>query len=141
MASILATGLSSIFAAFAFSGAGVLMHRLDKNGYEAEIKRHNKALEDLAKAKEKFYENEVRQHDRIQQLRQQLADANNDIEGTNKALDTLRKVRSIQYEGQTFDREPQLNDFYEPSSEMKEYQYLVVVGLGIGAGFLTYKYI
>lgn len=87
------------FAALSFAGAGYLFKYFDKNGYEAELKRHNSALENLASAKEKFYENEVRQHDRIQELRQQLADANHDLEDTNKALDLLRKVQSIQYKG------------------------------------------
>lgn len=141
MASIIGTGLSSLFAAFAFSGAGILMKHLDKNGYEEEMKRHNKALEDLTKAKEAFYENEVKQHDKIQQLRQQLADANRDIEDTNKALDTLRQVQTIQYNDRTFSREPQLNDFYKSSNEMKEYQYLIIGGVGIGVGYIANKLI
>ena len=32
----------------AFAGAGFLLSKLNHNGYEDEIKRHNKALEDLA---------------------------------------------------------------------------------------------
>ena len=46
---------------------GYLFKVFDKNGYEAEIKRHNRALEDLAKLKELFHENEVK-HDRIKKL-------------------------------------------------------------------------
>ena len=36
-----ATVGSSLFAALAFSGAGYLFHLLDRDGYSAEIKRHN----------------------------------------------------------------------------------------------------
>ena len=72
--------------------------------YEDEIKRHTKALEDLQKAKETFYQNEVKQHDKLQQLRQQLVDSKNDIVTTDKALDQLRQVQSIQYNGKTFNR-------------------------------------
>ena len=82
MASIVGSLLQTTFAAVSFAGAGYLFKAFDKNGYEAEIKRHNKALEVLAKAKELFYQNEVKERDRIQQLRQQLADANIDIENT-----------------------------------------------------------
>ena len=139
MAGIIGGGIQSLFAAFAFSGAGLLLKHLDKNAYEAEAKRHNRALEDLTRAKEQFYENEVKQHDRIQELRQQLADANHDIEDTNKALDMLRQVRTIRFKNTKFDREPRLSDFYKPNEEMRDYQYLVMGGLGVGAGYLIYK--
>ena len=139
MASLIGGFLQTTFAAVSFAGAGYLFKALDKNGYEAEMERHNKALEDLAKAKETFYQNEVKQHDMIQQLRQQLADANKDIDSTNKALDLLKQVQSIQYNGKTFDREPQLSDFYKPSEEMKNYQCLVIGSIGVGAGYVIYK--
>ena len=93
MASLVRSFLQTTFAAVSFAGAGYLFKSFDKNGYEAEIKRHNKALEDLAKAKEAFYQNKVKQHDRIMQLRQQLADANKDIGETNRALEQLRQVQ------------------------------------------------
>ena len=99
MASIIGGMLQTAFAGLAFAGSGYLFKMLDKNGYEAEMKRHNKALEELAASKEKFYENEVKQRDRIQQLRQELSDANEDLERTNKALDNLRRVQTIQYNG------------------------------------------
>ena len=139
MASLVRSFLQTTFAAVSFAGAGYLFKSFDKNGYEAEIKRHNKALEDLAKAKEAFYQNEVKQHDRIMQLRQQLADANKDIGETNRALEQLRQVQSIQYNGKTFNREPQLNDFYKPSDEMKEYQYITIGVVGVGSGYLLSK--
>lgn len=56
MASVLAGGAQSLFAAIAFSEAGVLFRHLDKNGYEKEIGRHNRAVEELARAKEKWYD-------------------------------------------------------------------------------------
>ena len=71
------------------------------------MKRHNQALEDLAKAKELFYENEVREHDRIQELRQKIADANADMKQTNNALDFLKKVQSIKYNGKVFHKRPE----------------------------------
>ena len=139
MASVVAGGLQSLFAAISFSAAGLLFKHLDSNRYEAEMERHNEALETLSKAKEKFYENEVLKHDKIQQLRQQLSDANQDIEETNKSLDLLRQVKTIEFQGVKYDREPELSDFYKESPEMKEYQYLVMTAIGIGAGYLAYK--
>ena len=49
-----------IFNAIAFSATGFLFSKLNHPGYEAEMKRHNKALELLAKSKEDFYEQQVK---------------------------------------------------------------------------------
>ena len=40
---------------------------------------------------------EIKRHDRIQQLRQELSDANADINETNKALDELRQIQLMKY--------------------------------------------
>lgn len=72
-------------------------------GYEAEIKRQN----------------EVMKKDRIQELREQLSDANKDINYTNKALNELRWIQMVEYGGLKFIREPQLSEYYKPSKEMQ----------------------
>ena len=41
--------IQTTFAAISFAGIGYLFKVFDKNGYEAELKRHNRALQDLAK--------------------------------------------------------------------------------------------
>lgn len=80
------------------------------------------------------------------QLRRQLSSASADINDTNHSLDLLKKVqdeirkaKSIQFEGKNFSSEPQLNDFYKPSVEMKQYQLLFIGGVGIGAGCIVHK--
>ena len=52
----------------AFAAAEILFSKLNHTGYEAKITRHNEALEDLAKAKEAWYENEVAKKDKIEQV-------------------------------------------------------------------------
>ena len=61
MASVVAGGL---FNATAFAGAGYVFHKLDKNGYEKEMKRHE-AMEKLSKKKEKWYEKTVEKKNKI----------------------------------------------------------------------------
>ena len=139
MASVVASMTQTVFAGLAFAGSGYLFKMFDKINYEVEIKRHNKALEDLAKAKETFYENEVKQRDKIEELKQELADANNYIENTNRALDMLRKVQTVEYNNMKFDREPKLSDFYQQSDEMNKYQYITIGVIGIGSGYLLSK--
>ena len=136
MAAIAGSVLQTTFAAVSFAGAGFLFKMFDHNGYAAEMKRHNKSLEQLADAKEKFYENEVRQHDRIQQLQHQLELANQDMVATNKALDALAQIRSISFGERRFTREPTLDDFYKPSSEMHQYQQYASVAIGVGTVLL-----
>lgn len=130
--------VQTVFAALSFAGAGWLFQHLNKSGYEKETKRHNKALEELAKAKESFYENEVKNRDRIQQLRQRIKDAKDDIMDTNAALDELRRVQTVHYNGRRFSRPPRINDFYKPSKEMNEYQTVVSGAVGVGTGLLAY---
>ena len=62
MASVVAGGL---FNAVAFAGAGYVFHKLDKKGYEDEMKRHNLAMEQLTTAKEKWYEKTVEKKTRL----------------------------------------------------------------------------
>ena len=133
MASVAAVG---VFNALAFAGAGYLFKMIDKNGYEKEIKRHNLAMEELSKAKEKWYENQVEKKNKIQEMRQELSDANADINATNKALENLQKIT---YKGKTFTREPQTYDYYEPPDEMKDYLHLAVGVAGLVGGWGIHK--
>ena len=62
---------------------------LDKDGYNKEIKRHDLALEKFNRDKEKFDEEEILKHDRENQLRREIEDANRDMNATDKSLDNL----------------------------------------------------
>ena len=121
MASLVAGG---IFNAVAFAGAGFLFSKLNHQGYDDEMKRHNKALEDLAKASQAWSEREVARKNRIAKLRLELGDANTDFEKTNWAVKLLEKSSSIV-------TQPTIHNFYEPSSEMKKYQDLTIGVVGL----------
>ena len=68
-------------------------------------------------------------------LRQELSDVNADMNETNKTLDELRQIQSVKY------KEPQLNYFYKPSDEMKEYQHITAGVIGNSSGYLLFKYL
>ena len=51
MASVVAGGL---FNAITFAGAGYVFHKLDKNGCEKKMKRHDEAMEKLNADKVKW---------------------------------------------------------------------------------------
>ena len=88
------TVVGGLFNAVAFAGAGFLFSKLNHTGYEKEIKRHNEAMEKLAKDKEKWYEEQVKRKEEIEKLRQQLSDANADINRTNMSLKTLAEINN-----------------------------------------------
>ena len=129
MTSVVAGGL---FNAVAFAGAGYVFHKLDKSGYEEEMKRHNEDMEKLSKAKEKLYQKTVEKKNKIALLRQKLFDANKDLNATNEALHKLRTAMDELDESQ----EPTLSDYYKPSNKMKMYTNVVTGVIGSVSGVL-----
>ena len=95
-----------LFNAVAFAGAGYVFHKLDKKGYEDEMKRHNLAMEQLTAAREKWYEKTVDKKNKIALLRQCLNDAKKDLDDTNEALQNLRTAMD-----ENVGPEPTLNDY------------------------------
>ena len=134
MTSIVAGG---IFNAVAFAGSGFLFSKLNHNGYEDEIKRHNKFLEDLAQAKQAWTERETARKNKILRLRLERADADKDFERANRALRLLQKVKKAS----AVDHELTIHDFYEPPNEMKKYQDIMVGGIGLVTGASIMKVI
>ena len=112
-----------------------MFHKLDKNGYEKEMKRHDEAMEKLNREKEKWYERTVEKKNKIALLRQRLLDADKDLVRGNEALHNLRTATEELEE----DKEPTLNDYYEPSDEMKMYMNVVTGVIGLVSGFLVTK--
>ena len=138
------TVVGGLFNAVAFAGAGFLFSKLNHTGYEKEIKRHNEGMEKLSEAKEKWYKKQVEKKEQIEKLRQQLSDANADINRTNMSLKTLsemnNRVKSLEQEYNTAEEnKPKLEDYYKPSDEMKEYQNVAFFLVGISVGYIFYK--
>ncbi|CAB4005765.1 Hypothetical predicted protein [Paramuricea clavata] len=126
--------VGGLFNAVAFAGAGLLFSRLNHNGYKEEVRRHNQALEELAKTKEKFYESEVKRRNDEARRRAEILDANADIEDTNKALENLRNY-TRRMDATVLDRKPKLEDYYQPSDEMKKYEIITMSLLGVGGAY------
>ena len=138
MASIVAGGL---FNAVAFAGAGYLFQHINKNGYEKETKRHDLAMERLARAQQEWNQKDIERQEKIAALRQERNDANADFGNINKALKDYEKVTELVYEGKKFTRKPHVWDFYDPSDEMKEYMTLAIGPMGLVGGWTGGKII
>ena len=70
-------------------------------------------------------------------LRQEIEDANKDFRDTNEALGELRLAKEDLDEHE--DIEPKLENYYEPSDEMKMYMNVVTGVVGSVSGFLVTK--
>ena len=114
-----------------------MFHKLDKNGYEEEMKRHDEAMERLNRDKEKWYEKTVEKKNKLALLRQELNDANKDLDATNDALHAYRKAMEDldDYEK----TEPTLGNYYQPSDEMKMYMNVVTGVVGSVSGVVVVK--
>ena len=93
------------------------------------MKRHDEAMEKLSAEKEKWYEKTVEKKNKIALLRQKLSDANKDIDDTNEALQKLGLALEDLSDQEQI--EPKLNDYYDPSDEMKMYMNVVTGVIGL----------
>ncbi len=125
-----------IFNAFAF--AGYLFKMINSDGYGEEIKRHNLAMEQLTRARQEWNQKEIKQREKIAELRQERSDANEDFKEINKSL---KDYKTLVFKGKKFTREPRIWDFYNPSDEMKEYMTLAIGTIGLVGGWTGEKII
>ncbi len=126
-----------IFNAF----AGYLFKMINRDGYGEEIKIHNLAMEQLARARQEWNQKEIEQRAKQAKLRQERSNANEDFKEINKSLKDYKKVTTLVFDGKKFTREPHIWDFYNPSDEMKEYMTLTIGTIGLVGGWTGEKII
>ncbi|CAB3978273.1 Gastrula zinc finger [Paramuricea clavata] len=110
----------------------------DKNGYAKEAHRHNIAMENLTAEREKYLEEVTDRRNKIAQLKSELAEADKDINSTNKSLELVRRISELTRKAMP--RTPQLSNHYKPSPEMEEYITifsLITGGVYRGIDWLT----
>ena len=129
-----------LFNAVAFAGAGYLFQKFNKDGYDEETRRHNLALEKLERARQEWNQKDIERQEKMAALRREKENANEDFKNINKALRNYEKATLI-FDGKKFTRQPHIWDFYEPSSEMKEYMTLAIGTVGLVGGWTGQKII
>ena len=127
--------LGGLFNAVAFAGAGYMFSKFNKDGYKEETKRHDLAMEQLAKAQQEWNQKDIERQEKIAALRQERNNANADFKNINKALKDYEKVTELVYDGKKFTRKPHIWDFYDPSDEMKEYMTIAIGSMGLVGGW------
>ena len=80
----------------------------------------------------------------MEKIRQQLSDVNTDINRINKSFENLEKinyrVKKLQNEYQEEENVPKLENYYTPSKEMKEYQNIFFLLIGVSGGYFIHKF-
>ena len=128
----------AIVNGLAFTGSGYLFKNLDKNGYEAEMKRHNQAQEKLQKANAEWEEHRKQTIDYVNLQLKKENQATTDFNNVDRSLmlyNELHPSNKVQLQ-----KKPELNDFYTPNSEMRNYEYLWIISGLIATGFVV-KYL
>ena len=121
---------SSIVQAISFVGAQWLFSQFDHKGYSEEMKRQDKAIEMLTDARNKFFEEAQTRKEELAKLEAERRSAESDFKLTNQQFAQLKLLKHQE----SLAVEPQLDKFYEPSREMKEYQMLATGIIGAAGG-------
>ena len=135
MASLIAIGGTALVNALAFSGTNAAFSMLGDHG-RAEAKRHNLAMEKVARAREKWFK-EIQQ--RLDYLSKRIAEQKHGARTfANLKADEEEYYKVTGRRLSPLGDEPKLSDFYNPSRQRKDAEIVLAVG-GIGiVGLLVY---
>ena len=124
MASLLAIGASAVVNALAFSGRNYLFSKFSHHG-EAERKRHDIALEDLQRDRDKWNQEHMERLDFINKRLRDKKEARDYIGNLDSAM--LEYYRIFGVKLKPLPPEPQLSDYYSASDQQKPGELLFVL--------------
>ena len=135
MASLIAIGGTALVNALAFSGTNAAFSMLGDHG-RAEAKRHNLAMEKVARVREKWFK-EIQQ--RLDYLSKRIAEQKHGARTfANLKADEEEYYKVTGRRLSPLGDEPKLSDFYNPSRQRKDAEIVLAVG-GMGiVGLLVY---
>ena len=139
MASIAMMAGGAIVNALAFSGSSYLFSKLDKGDrgdkFE-EQKRHDKAMEQLQTAQAEWSQKRT---ERFDWINKKLREQHQAVQDFHDAEAAWREYILITGENlDPLEPEPQLSDFYTPSSTQKDREISFVIGGMVVTGLVTY---
>ena len=116
----------AVVNALAFSGSNYLFSKLST---DEERKRHDKALENLTKARDEYEKKRLALIDYANKKVMEQRKADKNFVDSKKAMELYFEA--------TLGPEPKLSDFYEPSETQKNNELLFIVVGMIGVYFFS----
>ena len=128
----------ALINALAFSGTNAAFSLLGDHG-GAERKRHDLAMEQLSKAREKYSEERQQRLDYLNKTISQRRHARQTFSDLGAAMQAYHEVTSQSLP--PLREEPKLSDFYNPSRPRKDAELALVVGGMAAIGIVAYKFL
>ena len=138
MASLLAIGANAAVKALAFSGTDYLFSKFSDHG-EAEQKRHDIALEDLQRDRDKWNQERLRRLDFINKRLRDRKEARDCIGNLDFAMIEYYIVFGVKLK--PLPPEPQLSDYYNASDQQKSGELLFVLAGTAISSYIIMKYL
>ena len=128
----------ALINALAFSGTNAAFSLLGDHG-GAERKRHDLAMEQLSKAREKYSEERQQRLDYLNKTISQQRHARQTFSDLGAAMQAYHEVTSQSLP--PLREKPKLSDFYNPSRPRKDAELALVVGGMAAIGIVAYKFL
>ena len=135
MASIAVIAGGALVNALAFSGTNFVFSQIGDHGKE-EMRRHNQAMEKLAKAREQYSQERQKRLDFLNKTIREKRHAEQTFSDLGVAMRQYADVTGHELPPL---KEPKLSDFYNPSRQRKDAEVMLVIGGMSVLGFLAYK--
>ena len=137
MVSLLAIGVSAAVNALAFSGTNYIFSKFSDHG-EAERKRHDIALDNLQRDRDKWNQDRLKRLDFINKRLRDKKEARDYIGNLDSAM--LKYYRVFGVKLKPLPPEPQLSDYYNASDQQKSGELFVIAGTAISY-YIIMKYL
>ena len=129
---------SAVIGGLGFSGGSWLFSKIDPKNYSKEVKRHNLAIEKLTKERDDWNKRRLKNIDFINSELKKENISITDFRDVDQAMKMYTIVTKNTLP--PLPPEPKLKDFYEPSEEMKKYEYAWIILGTLGLGVILYKF-
>ena len=128
----------AVINALAFSGSNYLFSKLSDHG-EAERKRHDLAMENFQKARDRWNKERLKRLDFINKRLHEQQDAKEAISDLEDGMREYYRVFGQRIK--PLPKEPVFTDYYHPSETQKKGEMaFIVLGTGV-VSYVAYKYL
>ena len=138
MVSLLAIGASGAVNALAFSGTNYIFSKFSDHG-EAERKRHDIALEDLQRDRDKWNQERLKRLNFINKRLKDKKEARDYIGNLNSAMLEYYRVFGVKLK--PLPQEPQISDYYNASDQQKSGDLLFAMAGTAISSYIIMKYL